>query len=378
MYINFWYPAVESASLIDAPVTVKVLGQDLVVFRDQEGRAHCLSDVCVHRGAALASGKVRGDCVECPYHGWRFNGAGVCTRIPSLGPEGKIPARAKVDSYPVQEKYGLVFVFLGDLPAQERPPILPIKEYGAPGWRATLQSFEWNINFQRSVENALDPAHNEFVHPTHGFSGSNDDYRVPDLDLMESEWGVGFMTTYLAPPLTDDKMKTASKRSQAATIWAGSGSHGPASNWTHIHPTKEVFIHQYGFKAPIGEGRIKSYLINMRNFLIEPEHDQRFMDRNIYVADQDGAVLEPLRPVVTPETNLKEILLPADAAIARFRERLKEWDARGWRIDVDEVKRTRSKVAYAIPSPARRLSRSWTLDPIPLLRVSHAARKAAQ
>lgn len=378
MYINFWYPAEESRNLTSNPIKVRLLGQDFVVFRDSAGSAHCLSNICVHRGAALSEGKVQGDCVECPYHGWWFNGEGVCTRIPSLGLEGKIPARAKVDSYPVQEKYGLVFVFLGDLPSAERPPLLEIEEFGAPGWRSTVQCFEWNINFQRTVENALDPAHNEFVHPTHGFSGANDSYRVPDLDLMESAWGVGFMTTYLAPPLADDKMKTASRRSEDATIQAGSGSHGPASNWTHIHPTDEVFIHQYGFKAPIDEGRIKSYLINMRNFLTEPEHDQRFMDRNIYVANQDGAVLEPLCPVVTPETNMKEILLPADAAIARFRERLKEWEVMGWRIDSDEVRRTQGKVAYAIPSPARRHSKGWTLDPIPLMHGTQTLQTAAQ
>ena len=83
--------------------------------------------------------------------------------------------------------------------------------------------------------------------------------------------------------------------------------------------------------------------------------------------------------MVTPETNTKEILLPADAAIARFRERLKEWEVMGWRIDVDEVKRTQGKVAYAIPSPARRLSKGWTLDAVPLMqRGEHSAQRAAQ
>ncbi len=379
MFINFWYPAGMSHELTDAPLKVRILGQDLVLFRDAEGTAHCLSNVCVHRGASLADGKIKGDCVECPYHGWRFNGAGQCTRIPSLGLEAKIPARAKIDSYPVQERYGLIFAFLGDLPEEERPPLLEIEEYGKEGWRATLQSFDWKINYQRTVENALDPAHNEFVHPTHGFSGTRDDYYVPELDVIEEEWGVGFMTTYLAPPLADDKMKDASKRSENAYIQAGSGNHGPASNWTHIHPTEKSWIHQYGFKMPIDEGHIRSFLVNMRNFLIEPEHDQRFMDRNIYVANQDGEVLEPLRPVVTPDTNTRELFVPADAAIARYREKLREWEARGWRIDMDAVNRNAGKVAYAIPSPARRTSKGWALDPVPLIKPgANSALEAAQ
>ena len=93
---------------------------------------------------------------------------------------------------------------------------------------------------------------------------------------------------------------------------------------------------------------------------------------------QDRDVLQELRPVLTPETNIHETLVSADGPIARYRERLKEWEAKGWRIDVDEVRRNENKVAYAIPSPARRDSKGWALDPIPLLSGEAALRKAAE
>ena len=115
MYINFWYPAILGKELTDEPVKVQMLGQNFVLFRNASGDAKCLSNTCIHRGGSLANGKIKGDCVECPYHGWQFDGAGLCHRIPSLGPRAKIPARARVDAYPVQEKYGIVFAFLGDL-----------------------------------------------------------------------------------------------------------------------------------------------------------------------------------------------------------------------------------------------------------------------
>ena len=111
MYINFWYPALRSEQLEEQPVKLRMLGQDFVVFRDESGQAHCLSNTCVHRGGSLAGGKVKGDCIECPYHGWRFDGDGNCHRIPSLGPNARIPARVRADAYPVMEKYGLVFAF---------------------------------------------------------------------------------------------------------------------------------------------------------------------------------------------------------------------------------------------------------------------------
>ena len=89
MYINFWYPMATSEELTDTPLKVRALNLDFVVFRDEQGQAHCLANTCVHRGGSLAGGQVKGDCIQCPYHGWQFDGEGLCQRIPSLGPEAK-------------------------------------------------------------------------------------------------------------------------------------------------------------------------------------------------------------------------------------------------------------------------------------------------
>lgn len=367
MFINFWYPTGRSEDVKEDPFHVKILGQDFVVFRDSKGEPHCLSNVCVHRGGSLAHGKRKGDCVECPYHGWQFNGDGQCMRIPSMGPDAKIPARAKIDAYPTIEKYGLIFAFLGDLPEEERPPLMDIPEYGKDGWRSTIQDWIFPFDYKRSVENALDPAHNEFVHPTHGFSGSRDDYGFGTREPMEYEWGSGTWGKRMAPPLPDRKMRAASGRDKDAMIEGGTGHHGANCNWTYIHPTPEMSIHQYGFKAPVDESHTHNYLINMRNFLIEPEHDTRMMERNQYVAFQDRDVLLKLRPVVTPRTNTKETFVTGDETIARYRDWIKKWEGQGWRIDMDKVNATKERVAYAIPSPARRSSKGWALDPVPLM-----------
>ena len=96
MYMNFWYPACQSSSLTEQPLKRKMLGLDFVLFRDASGRAHCLSNTCIHRGGSLGGGRVKGDCIQCPYHGWEFGGDGRCRKIPSLGPDAKIPQRARV------------------------------------------------------------------------------------------------------------------------------------------------------------------------------------------------------------------------------------------------------------------------------------------
>ena len=133
MFLNFWYAAARSHELQSKPVRVRMLGQDFALFRDAQGVARCVSDVCIHRGASLADGKVADGKIHCPYHGWAFDGEGRCRWIPSLGRNAPIPSRARIDGYPTLERYGIVFAFLGDLPEAERPGILEIPEWDQAG-----------------------------------------------------------------------------------------------------------------------------------------------------------------------------------------------------------------------------------------------------
>ncbi len=366
MFINFWYVADEVQNVRDEPIIVRMLGQDFVLFKDSSDNVHCLSNVCTHRGGSLAQGKVKGDCIECPYHGWQFDGEGLCRRIPSMGKDAKIPNRAKLDAYPTQEKFGLIFVFLGDLPQEERPPIMEIPEFNEPGWRSTCQSFQWDCDYKRSIENGIDIAHNGFIHTTHIQSTGNENYTVPDLELVDTKWGTGFYNSAPSEPLAKEKMRKVPGIEDAATTELGTGHHGISSLWTFIHPTPDFKIHQYLYETPIDDGSMRLFVVNLRNFMTEPRDDTTVMERNAFFAYEDRDVLLEIRPKLMPETNTKEVFVPADKPIARYRERVKEWEARGWRIDSDEVRRTADKVVYAIPSPARRLSKGWVLDPVPL------------
>lgn len=377
MFINFWYPVVLSRDLIETPRKLRILGQDLVAFRDSAGSAQVLSNTCSHRGGSLADGKVRGDHIQCPYHGWQFDGTGRCLKIPSLGASASIPARTRVDAYPVVEKYGIVFAFLGDLPEAERPPMLEVPEFDDPAWRATWINFQVDYHYERSIENGMDPAHNEFVHPTHGFSGQNADYKVRDLRWVgDGRWGPGFFHRFKSPASTDPtfaKMKTADDNREA-----GSGTIGPNHMWTYIRFGQGREMHQYMWEAPIDEARTSIFFLNMRNTFTEPEMDQRVTERNWMVAEQDIAVLKELEPRQTPSTNTREFMVPADEPVLRYRQKLAEFTARGWRIDMETVRRNRLKTAYAIPGPERRRSKGWVLDPVPMLPAAAAAAPARQ
>ncbi len=366
MLINFWYPMALTEEITDQPVKVRAIGQDFVVFRGEDGAAKCVSNTCAHRGGSLAGGKIKGNSIQCPYHGWEYDGDGVCHRIPSLGPDAKIPSRSRVDAYPVQEKFGIIFAFLGDLPESERPPIIPVPEWGQDGWRPTIVDYDLGTNYERSVENGIDPAHNEYVHDTHGFKGEKEDeYSVGELREEHTEWGQGFWHTFDAPKLPEGELRKL--RDFEGDLQVGTGHHGPNQIWTYIHVSPEYWFHQYLFERPIDQENTHIYLLCMRNCMLDPEQDNFMNERNWYVAKQDVDVISNLHPTITPDTNTKELLVPADKSLVMYRDKLREWTNRGWRIDVDEVERNASKVAYAIPSPARRVSKGWVLDAIPLV-----------
>jgi phenylpropionate dioxygenase-like ring-hydroxylating dioxygenase large terminal subunit len=373
MYINFWYPMATSEELQDKPLKVRALGQDFVVFRGEDGKAKCLSNTCTHRGGSLSGGKIKGNCIQCPYHGWEFDEEGCVNRIPSLGPNPKIPSRTRIDAYPVDEKHGLVFAFLGDLSESERPPIIDVREWEQEGWTSTLQTYQVTGNYERSIENGIDPAHNEYVHDTHGFSGEDTEYSIGDMRIEERDkWGQGFWHTFQAPPLPDEA-KFADARKDAGDLEAGTGYHGPAQVWTYIHMSKTDWMHQYLIERPIDENTIQIYLLCMRNCYTDSKFDENVKERNQYVADQDKVVIEDLRPVLTPDTNTKEFMLPADKCILLYRESLKEWEANGWRIDQEAVDAAKNRVSYAIPSPARHKQKGWVMDAIPLRPASKQA-----
>jgi len=371
MYINFWYPIARSTEVTaEKPLKVTLLTLPFVAFRDQSGQAHVLADTCVHRGGSLGAGLVKNDCVVCPYHGWEFSGDGKCQRIPSLGNDAKLPARAKVDSYPVQEKYGIVFAFLGDLPEAERPPLYDIEEYGQGTWKSQLYVLDVKAYYERSMENGLDPIHNEFVHPLQGAPMMSPERQRQPVPVEDIPWGSKFYVPFGDKLIHDtdlSRIKTGERLGAA-----GSWHQGPNQLVTWIDLTATNSFHQYLFEAPVDEGSTRIFFVNMRNWLTEDKHDQRMEDVTLRIVHEDIRILEALNPVRTPDTNTKEVLVPGDYALVRYREWLKKWDAMGWRIDMKALRARQGDVAMTIPCPARRESGNWVLDTVPLLPAAAA------
>jgi phenylpropionate dioxygenase-like ring-hydroxylating dioxygenase large terminal subunit len=279
-----------------------------------------------------------------------------------------------VDAYPVIERYGIVFAFLGDLPEAERPPLMEIPEFDREGWRPTWMTYTVRYHYERSIENGLDPAHNEFVHPTHGFSGERDDYKVNELRwVAETDWGFGFFSRFRSPASKDGDF--AAMKQATDSREAGSGVIGPNHLWTYIRFGAGKNMHQYMWEQPHDEFSTTIFFVNKRSTFLEPAMDDKVNAMNWAIAAQDITVLEALHPVITPRTNTREFMVPADEPILRYREKLRDYEARGWRIDMEALARDNGRAAFAIPCPERRTTRGWVLDPVPLL---PAAARAAE
>ena len=146
---DFWYIAALSSEIDQRPISRLIMGKRVVVFRDASGHAHILEDRCAHRNMALSRGEVVDGHVECPYHGWRYDGTGMCVHVPSLGAGAKLP-RMCVRAFETRERDGCVWMYAGAASPQAEPFRFP--HCDERHWT----TFRMKTRFAGSVENCLE------------------------------------------------------------------------------------------------------------------------------------------------------------------------------------------------------------------------------
>jgi 5,5'-dehydrodivanillate O-demethylase len=159
---RYWHPVAIRAEM-DARWTkrVRLLGEDLVLFRDRSGRLGLIGEACPHRRASLAYGIPTAEGIRCPYHGWQFDGTGACTEQPNEPAGSTFKDKVRAAGYPVRELGGLVFAYLGPAPA----PVLPqLDGLVAPGTIRAVGQAVIPCNWLQIMENSLDPVHTEWLH----------------------------------------------------------------------------------------------------------------------------------------------------------------------------------------------------------------------
>jgi len=163
---RYWHPVAVINELSEETPTrfVRILGEDLVLFRDKRGRVGLLEDRCAHRGASLLYGRVEERGIACPYHGWLFDTEGNCLETPAEPGESKFHLTVKHKAYPVQKFIGLYWTYLGPRPA----PVIPKYDLWVrkDGKRRIIVQPQLDCNWFQAMENSVDPSHLQVLHQT--------------------------------------------------------------------------------------------------------------------------------------------------------------------------------------------------------------------
>jgi phenylpropionate dioxygenase-like ring-hydroxylating dioxygenase large terminal subunit len=323
----FWHPVLPAAALDDGqPHPAELLAQPLVVAR-LNGQWVCMDDVCRHFQAQLSLGEIRavvgyGDCLMCPYHGWSYASDGQCVDIPQLAPRREIPARARVPTYPVRERYGLIWVCLDDralydlpdLPGLENPAYLtgPLRAY-AP----------WAAAAPRVIMAALDDTHGPWVHD--GLVGDRAHPQPPEHRVWRDGQYLRVAISMLQPnnATIDDDSGAAMREVHLLTTVGipnaihfsirAAGSDRVTLIWQAVCPRRYNDTLTFWGSA--------------RNYdLDQPAWDTAFETLQDTLREQDRRIVESQRPWLLPPfwTRIELPLRPADLPLIEYQNWLEE------------------------------------------------------
>lgn len=179
---RYWMPFGLSSDLNEpdgAPFRVRMYGEDLVAFRDTEGRVGLLEEMCMHRGVSLAVGRVENNGIRCLYHGWKFGVDGTIQETPNHC-DARFRNRAKARAYPVREESGMLWTYMG--PTDEEPPFRRFAFMDGPAENRTVYRIIQNCNYLQLVEQGSDSSHVGILHSDNARPGwlTNDFTPNPD------------------------------------------------------------------------------------------------------------------------------------------------------------------------------------------------------
>lgn len=304
---DLWHPVAPSWQVRNAPIGITRLGENLVLWRDDQGQVHALEDRCPHRGARLSLGWNLGQRVACWYHGVELDGRGVVASVPASANcpmEGKKHLR----SYPVQEAAGAVFVWFGVDPEAEPAPLKLPEEITSDAYSSFLCMSNWKTSYRYAIDNVMDPMHGAYLHAV-SHSMAEGDKRA-EMVLKKTPTGLVFEKTGQRD-VNFDWVEFGDTN----CLWLKLAipyrkKFGPGGNFGII-----------GFATPVDEKNCQVYFWRTRKVQGWQRDVWRFMYRNRLeglhwaVLEQDRVVLETL-----PEhAREQEFLYEHDLGLARVR-----------------------------------------------------------
>lgn len=316
---NFWHPIATAGEVTDQPKQFKLLGEELVVFRDAEGVV-AMKDLCIHRGTALSLGWISEGRLTCGYHGWQYDRSGACVRIPSLPEGASIPRKARAIVHRAAEAYGLVWVALSD-PVQPIPP-WPDNAYDGPGFHTFLLHHKvWRSSAGRACENALDFSHFNFAH--RGYLELADPVIKPH-SIQIGDFSLKY--TYIDASAGRDYFLYAPFTMFIKKYLVDSHEHSLA--WDARSTPRDGLTIVSQFHTPLDETSCIAYVHISRNHSLDMDDHEFAGELAEVVLDQDRMIVESQKPEQIPLDLREELHLKVpDATGIAYRRILGQIDA---------------------------------------------------
>ena len=313
-----WHPVAFGADVADRPVHADLLGEPLVVWRGAGGAPRVMSDLCVHRGTALSLGWVAGDELVCAYHAWRYGADGRCTAIPQKEDPAAVPAKARVRSFQVQERYGLIWVAL----EEPRWPLPEVPELEADGWAVVAAGpYRWECDAARQVENFTDFGHFPWVHP--GLLGDPERPVVPPYSVAADGHVLRYEIVRPEAPNSEDFPVFGNQQAGPPERRSRYELHLPYTIALRLGWGGERGMVYFFASQPIAADRCAGYVVIGRNYnLDQPDRVIREFEDTIF--GQDQVVVESQRPERVPFDLAAELHLRFDAVAVAYRKAMRE------------------------------------------------------
>ena len=332
MLKNAWYVAAWADEVTDKPVETMIIGERVALYRKADGTPAALTALCPHRRLPLAMGRIDGDNLACGYHGMTFAPDGQCVKVPC---QQGIPDAAHIRGYAVEERYGLIWIWMGDAARADPATIITVEHWGSPDWGYNRgAAMTYDCNYLYITDNLLDPSHVAWVHRT-----SFGDASCETVPLKTREAASGFTVSRwlhdvpVAPfyralvPFAGntDRMQHYEVRFpslaviKAVFVPAGEGGEG-----REINPASGFLMDSYNFITPVDEKHSRYYWFQMRNIRPDDAALSAQMSEAVLAAfSEDLAVLNGVQRGMDA-SDAPFISIATDAGNLRFRHKLQK------------------------------------------------------
>ncbi len=314
---RFWHATMPVAQLQAGPQPFRLMGEDIVLFRDADGRPAALKDRCCHRTTKLSRGWCSGGNIVCGYHGWEYDRDGQVVTIPQL--PGERGPRYATPAYRAQERHGYIWVAL----AEPLAPIFDVPEARDPAYRRIDQFNErWETSPLRLMENSFDPAHFSFVH--RGTFGVPTQAKPDLFDIIETDDG------FVAEAITEVANPPRAHRISGTTT--PTTTRHFRNHWYLPFCRRLDIAYPSGLRhiiftcaTPIDDGSLQLLQFLYRNDTEADCSTQELIDWDSAVIAEDRAVLEAGDPDVSIDLARRvEAHMPSDRPGIIMRRRLLE------------------------------------------------------